>query len=348
MERRFTCFSQLPTELRLKIWRHCEARTRVTELDVPIKEIVETDCDIHHVSLRNCRQPAFARSCREARQVAFEDGGFLWETPETKSIPGLSAFNRIRATWFYRHSDIVHLNWNDAYGLYGDDPYSMSILNAYRSVSRAVSFMADATVGFDWSGKAPTFFRPMFDSSVNTFLEPRREYVICLSEIVIHATIEQVRASGTFECLETPVQILDPFDDHKAIAALYQLWKKGRPGDAKQADYREMFDALLNPELFAKLLAKWRELVENNWLGHVWAGEAEKGTLSEIDMVEEVWRWRDSMRPGIPSPPVLDPELVDEELHRFNRSHPWVVSTLEAMPIFRPMMIFRHCERRCF
>ncbi|KAH6654772.1 hypothetical protein BKA67DRAFT_289088 [Truncatella angustata] len=348
MDRQFTCFFRLPTELRLKIWRLCEARARVAELDLPIKEIVETDCDLLYISLRNCKQPAFAQACREARQVAFEDGGFLWEIPETKGIPDLCAVNRTSETWFYPRSDIVHLNWTAAYELYGDDPDSVSVLNGYRPVARAVSFMADATVAFDWSGRGPTFFLPVVDRSVNAHLQPRKEYMVCLAEIIIHATEEQVLASGTFEGLAAPIQILDPFDDHKAVHAMHQLWQHGRPGDSKQDEYGEIFDALLNPEIFANLLERWREAVSNNWLGHVWAQEAERGTLSEIDGRDQIWRWRDLSRPESPFLPGLDPELISEELHCFNLSHPWVVSTLASMPIFRPMILFRHCERDCW
>lgn len=131
-ELKFSIFPQLPTELRLAIWRLCLPH-RVLELDYPIDNSVFSPGALpwwyrtnHKITKHNTRVPVIARVCRESRQVVFETWSML-ARPEQ----GYPAYWSERWTvdpdpWFDRvRTEIVHLGWwegRDPESPYDGDP----------------------------------------------------------------------------------------------------------------------------------------------------------------------------------------------------------------------------------
>lgn len=118
----FHVFPELPSELRLAIWRLCLPH-RVSELDIPLADIVfnvgpglPMPCELQHTTYLNGRPPILARVCRESRAVAMENGGgFRFYNPDLPMHARWNSSNSVTDAWLDPARDSVHLNWSGAY-----------------------------------------------------------------------------------------------------------------------------------------------------------------------------------------------------------------------------------------
>lgn len=201
----FTCFPQLPLEVRRTIWKACKPSTRVMEFNIPNRDGLggQSICRLDATSNRNGRPPAFSRVCREAREVACEEGCFMWNAAELSGLRGIAEKDNFNP-WFFPHSDIIHLNSPDPFISEGANIHSkLSAFLALKPKAISISFALELFFK-SWPGETGKSVR-LFNS-----LETQQEYLMVVKTITIHATDEQAIASGLFECLEAPVQLVDP------------------------------------------------------------------------------------------------------------------------------------------
>ncbi|KAK7746116.1 hypothetical protein SLS62_009495 [Diatrype stigma] len=254
---------------------------------------------------RNTQPPAFSRANREARQVAQEEGCLMWDTEALRDTPASTAAAMSRSTynpWYYRRgTDIIHLNRN---------PRATSVSVDTERLSRFLDLGRNAkAVCFDYYFFT-SILPPMFtygDYLLLELLEPGREYLVTLMSANIYATDEQAIASGLFEHLEAPVQLVD-LTDHKTIRRMLELGEQGRyPYRWISGACDLALNLLVKPEAFASKLKLWRETMDAQWLK-----ARRKAEEAKVEEGEDC---------NAPS---------------------WKEETL-AKTTFRPMLMFRHC-----
>lgn len=245
----FHFFSQLPTELRLAIWRIC-LPNRVVEIDYPWGEggVFGADsppCKLQQTTNLNRRAPTIGRVCRESRLVAFEFGHFRNNGSTPEEVPWISNI-RVNKTWLDPSRDTIHLNWTPAYsaGYYGDGS-ALDYLAWTAAKARGASFMFDYLDNYR-------------DGDVHIeerigALRKLQHGVIVMRVIVVHTTFENAVKTGLFGLLgEACIQLVDVSDETR-LNAFFDLAEKceSEPNEyitRKQDFHRE------TPELVKKLL----------------------------------------------------------------------------------------------
>ena len=317
----FSCFALLPAELRWEVWRFCLPR-RVVELDIPTTRHPESPCELYSTSKRNAKPPAIAYVCREARQIAFENGGGLWDLPshENERLGNrpyrleTSAF--VENPWIRPGVDLVHSHiWNECDYEINEDTHRIvpSLLRRVEALGCRVSFMAELLHPFDRDTELPadntiSFLAP--DRWAILALEapltgPKREYMVVLKIITLHISSDTARASGLFGLLgDAPVQLVDAID----VAAINEFFhvcvKSCWEEDPAAGGF--FATACGAPEVFTTLVRGWQQDVLHEW---------ERRSLVRASLAN----------------------LQDKASNRLKPS----------MPNFRPMIMFRHCSWAC-
>lgn len=358
MATEFTKFPDLPLELRRKIWGFCATQGRVMELDCPNRRILDMQCVMGWSSHANALQPAFSLACREAREAALWEGGYLsnlyklWEAKGFEQEPTWDDPFVLENPWFCPKEDTVHLNWDEDHADFcqiTDCDNPIPILIAYAKVARGGSFMAGLVQPFE---KEYTYFggHPWSKNLGKnlSLIENLNDFKVCLSVITIHATAKQAVKARLFGSLATPVQLVET-SDRETIRRMYELWFTTFFHDVKLKDSEpeELFEEMiLTPDDFEARICRWQEEVERLWLWHKWIAKYKEGTLDEIDSPRSVWTGPDfdclgRLVTG------LHPENIWLPKHDFNKSHPWVQAIVDGMPRFHPVIMFRFCEAKC-
>jgi hypothetical protein len=257
----FHQFGNLPTELRLAIWRECLPQ-RVVELDFQPTEFTwwtasppcNGDRMIQH---RNKAPPLITRVCRESRQVAFETGRQLSEFPGPDNLFTFQqlTIKTVKRPWFDKARDVVHINWmgvdHTEYQVYdGVDPLHCVASYAAQTEARRASIRLHLLEhNFRWTDpELADIMRAHGPSSGWT--------VLMRDPIVVHGT--DAATSGLFGLLgDAPVQLVDVSDESR-ICEFLRLGN--RPGvtftpeseldeldDAKQ-DLQCVVDDIFGPE----------------------------------------------------------------------------------------------------
>ncbi|KAJ5875583.1 uncharacterized protein N7473_012930 [Penicillium subrubescens] len=211
----FHFFSQLPTELRLAIWRIC-LPNRVVEIDYPWDEggVFGPDppsCKLQQTTNLNRRAPTISRVCHESRLVAFEVGHFRKKDSTLEEVPWISNIC-VNKTWIDPSRDIIHLNWTPAYsaGYYGDGS-ALDYLAWTAAKARGGSFMFD-------------YLDNYFDGDVDIgerigALRKLQNGVIVMRIIVVHTTFENAVKTGLFGLLgDACIQLVDISDETRLNA----------------------------------------------------------------------------------------------------------------------------------
>jgi hypothetical protein len=252
-DRNFHFFSQLPTELRLIIWRHCLPH-RVVELDGPFDECVyhleePTPCELQETSAINRHPPLISRVCRESRLVASEDRRLLDE--DVPPDAQWSSPTRFTKLCIDPSRDTIHLNWTPFYvpNFWNDgSPFDNLAWNSPQVQGRG-SFMFD-------------YLQDSFpeDSDVEQrigAMQNLQHGAVVIRVIVVHTTFQNAANSGLFGLLgDAPVQIVNVSDEPR-LDALFDFAKRCE-SDAKrsitkrqdfQRDSPESIKALLKEKL---------------------------------------------------------------------------------------------------
>lgn len=326
MASQFTCFSWLPPELRRLIWKACKPTTRVMEFNVPSQDLLgpgERGCRLRATSNRNGRLPAFSRVCLEACEVAYEEGCFIWDMVELSGLRG-TAKKDVFNHWFYHHTDIIHLNFGGHGSLQTEDARSSMITTFLalkpkaKSISLTLRLFQEYGLGIYHDDRGGLF----------QYLQTQQEYLVTLRMINIHVTDEQAIASGLFEYLEAPVQLID-IEDHKTIRRMHLLWQQSHIKDSGTGQYMADCYNILDPEIYAwARRTALRQTMEYEWLLLQYNEACKDGSLQMAYMKNEMFI----------GPPV--------DMY-FDTSHHWVKGALADMPRIRPMIMFRHCSDKC-
>lgn len=247
----FHCFSRLPVELRLAIWREC-LPNRVVEIDYPWDDggVFGPDpppCKLQQTTNLNRRAPMTSRVCRESRLVAFEAGHFRKEGSTPEEVPWNSNI-RVDKTWIDPSRDTIHLNWTPAYSAgYWGDGSTLDHLAWSAAKARGGSFMFD-------------YLDNTRDGDGDVYIEERigalrklPHGVIVMRVIVVHTTFENAAKTGLFGLLgDACIQIVDVSDETR-LNAFFDFAEKceSKPNGyitRKQDFHRE------SPESVKKLL----------------------------------------------------------------------------------------------
>ncbi|CAD0113389.1 unnamed protein product [Aureobasidium uvarum] len=242
----FHLFTQLPTELRLKVWRYCLPH-RVCELDQPVDRIVfglDDDnsslapCRLYQTTYQNGRPPLISHVCRESRFVATRSGGFATvcdpDRPlDTQWISGTDNSD----AWFDTTRDSPHLNWTREYEAdydYSGDSLQCVVWEALR-MSATPSIMLtylDPAANEPHAPRLSLQSQPA--SPVHKVVTPDDlkainaykqlpAWLVVMQVIVVHAHPHEAIATGLFGLLgDAPVQVV-PASAQDKLDRFYDL-----------------------------------------------------------------------------------------------------------------------------
>lgn len=352
----FPLFARLPPELRTRVWQLTTAEDRVVEADMaPPADDLHTYCDTYHVTWQNNATPVVAHTCRAARQVALQLGGrlLLGCDVEGLRIPNADATETLNP-WVWPHSTTVHINWRPNFGgdyeLY-ENPISWFASHAARAGLRGLSVMASHALPWE-SGHMPPIHsggRPFSSSTQKSFFQlvekmAWREYTVCLEIVIVHISKKWLGSQAA------PVLLVDA-TDHVKISGMKKLWQENvfdqqkeheeRGGTQGETDMQPGAQLQqMTADDFKSRVAVWNSELTRAWLWYKYMRLLGENQIGTIVAPAEIWT------------PPIDPHGVlmtgDLSGHSFSLVHPWVKATVQAMPIFRPCIMFRLCSRRCF
>ncbi|TDZ19651.1 hypothetical protein Cob_v007514 [Colletotrichum orbiculare MAFF 240422] len=316
----FTQFPKLPPEIRRRIWELAIPTPRVVELDAPYMPEVRwnldclqdrTYCDMRYTSRLNAGPLPLSRASREACHVAGEDR-YLSKERRADGF-ALETFNSLRCQQLDPTRDIVHLHWHSAY-------------------AEASSFDED-----DYRPRRIGSIPCLSPSDVEIFrlLSSFKDAHVCLAIVNLHVPREQVARSSLFP---TPIQLVDAFD-HPTLEAMHQLLLAKRSANEEElgdTQAHSMFAQILDRESFQQRVRSWTDEVTHIWLWHRYT-QCWSSIKDESRMVTEPPQ-NSSSNP---------PYFIRMTGRIWNRFHPWVKAEIDAMPKFKPVIMFRHCLKDC-
>ncbi|KAF7854742.1 hypothetical protein EAF04_010310 [Stromatinia cepivora] len=365
MATEFTNFPTLPSELRRKIWSFCMPEGRVFEFDLPHAHVIGTTCSASITSIVNARPPSISQVCRESRDVAFTEGGFLSDIHDrfkARGLPELPDFdegdehvvNEIDNPWFCPKTDTVHLNWDDSYtGLFDSEHNPIPVLIAHARIAQGGSIRADQLLSFEKEypnmNGHPRDLQYTHWSQKLLPLECLNRFKVCILIINIHTTDTRVVDSGLFGSLATPIQLVNT-SDRETIHRMYKLWWTTFRDEPrlKDSEPEEIFEEMiLTPDNFESRVSRWHEEIELRWLWKNWIRKFHEGTLHTIDSPEDVFTGPKIDRNG-DLVTGLHPWQIRMPEHAFNKAHPWVQTVLHDMPRFQSVIMFRYCNVKCY
>ncbi|KAI2993671.1 hypothetical protein CBS147346_10891 [Aspergillus niger] len=261
--------------------------------------------------------------------------------------------------------DILHFNWDEgdegAYDFWNDEdnaiPYFCAV--ARKAVHNPIS-ITDRHL-------RQNFDDPFFAGSVRVAALDKyaiRDHWLVLIQTISFDFTDDAEAlqSGLFGEFELdPVRYVNP-NDSETLHRYCQLWRTQNPTDitactttapaAPIAPWTREVQQAAAVEFFALLedghkplhdrLARWKEYVDRRWVWNVFHRITEEAKAGAPVSVPD----RDVL--FLPPYPGYDWE-DDEETYEYfrskytlNRGHPWIQAVLDKMPVFQPMILFRH------
>lgn len=222
----FNRFSQLPTELRERIWRFCLPH-RVSETDFPLDFMVYNSfgsedklaCSLRSTTISNGRPPLLTRVCRESRSVAFETGSWFSvldareiKDPRRPREADWESANVVNHDfWQDPVRESAHLNWTPSYAadvVCTNDGHPLVSL-----AWEAKRLNGSASIMLDYISDSLTELEP-FDKPITQPLEsipiPQYkqqdlaalkllpEWLVVVRVIVIHLDFAQAAKTGLF------------------------------------------------------------------------------------------------------------------------------------------------------
>lgn len=220
----FHFFPQLPTELRLAIWRECFP-IRVAELDYPWDKasylcLSSRPCRLQKTTDVNRCPPVISRVCRESRYVASKTGHVrgLGSPP-----PGAqwTSSRLLEKLWIDPSRDSIHLNWTPVYKFeYSDDGSALDYLAWSAARARGSSFMLEY-IDNAFHDEEEIDFGDRVGG-----LQKLQNAVVVMRVVVVHTSFEIAARTGLFGLLgDACVQIVDVSDEQR-LDALFSFAEK--------------------------------------------------------------------------------------------------------------------------
>lgn len=329
----FHLFPDLPTELRLAIWRECLPR-RVVELDRPEPDSalrawnddqVLPICSMEHTTKANSVPPLISRVCHEARYVALEEGRPLTGPDETTMLSTSRS-----GQWFDPARDTIHRHCTDCFYTEFDTPPNNCDGNSLPRFLEVAREAAGASVQQALiECLAPRERRPQ------DHLETLRDYSVCGKVVCLHVDLQSALDSGLFAVDKRIVMV--GAGDHARIAELRRLWEKhGSRQDFRTAYF---FDTCIDDNY--KFNRKWTAselpgVLDRRWVTARWRAE-------DKDVRFKHWE----SEPG----PFVDKDKEhwgDSYPKDYRPDHPWVADVLSRKPNFHPTIMMRLCTQPCY
>ncbi|KAL4888472.1 hypothetical protein BDV59DRAFT_196410 [Aspergillus ambiguus] len=187
------------------------------------------------------------------------------------------------------------------------------------------------------------WINPLLDT-----IAKRKDYLVCVETVVIHASFKAAADSGLFGLLvDAPVQLIDA-TDVKNIAQFRDLWATNPRRDMTPDGF------FRDQKSFQARLARWWEELSSLWIFNAWY-KAYKNGWRGVVAPEKIWlgpRYdefgfeRDMLIPGCLCSDD-EPKALDYDLFSPNFHHPFVQQALAVMPRFQPRILFRLCLLDC-
>ncbi|KAJ0115646.1 Glycoside catalytic domain protein [Diaporthe amygdali] len=359
----FPLFPKLPAELRRRVWQLCIPTTRTVEISMPPNPDMVDDrcicyCRPEDTTRRNAAAPSFTQSCREAYEVALEEGGrlLLPSEQDVKRLPNHHASALLQNPWFWPARDTVHLN-SDPQGLGWSERNELPLPLLLRSVQGAArcSLMSQllgwpplddvVNEGGRLSGRF-WMRRALVEARVLGHLRYQSAYSVCLMTVKIHARSHVVQESGLFEGGASPLQLV-PTSDLQTFSAMHRLWVSSHDPQKRETideQTTRQFHILFDHEKLARRVAGWQQDLRERWLLQKYEAQWKADELLNIIRASAI-----VLRGELSADArVLSPDVVDLEGFEFDHFHPWVKAILDTMPTFHPVIMFRHCALECY
>ncbi|KAJ5281206.1 hypothetical protein N7478_006578 [Penicillium angulare] len=221
-DREFHYFSQLPTELRLAIWRECLPR-RVVEIALHFNEneSVPSPCEWVPTSRLNRSLPTISRVCHESWLTTREASHTREvDTPDSMSWKCKLTYKNLRID---PSRDSVHLHWapdltNPFCHAFTYDDSALDCLTLSASRAQQGSFIFKLL-----KGHRDTWFR--LENRIEALQKLGRAAVV-MRTVVIHSTVQDAAPTGLFGLLgDAPIQLVE-FSDIQLLDAFFDLAKK--------------------------------------------------------------------------------------------------------------------------
>lgn len=220
----FHLFDQLPTELRLAVWRECLPH-RVVEIDYAWDEgaylvVLPTPCKLRKTTKINQRPPIISLVCRESRLVAFAASHCLIMDSEPHLESRWSSDTWLKKLRINPSRDSIHLNWTPCY----EPQYQQSGSALDYLAWNAVSLKGRGSFMFDYldnvfDGEAP------IEDRIGA-LQRLKKGAVVMRIVVVHTTFEEAMKTGLFGLLgDAPIQLVD-ISDEVRVGALMDFAEK--------------------------------------------------------------------------------------------------------------------------
>lgn len=183
----------------------------------------------------------------------------------------------------------------------------------------------------------------------------------------LHIRPDVATLSGLFGVAgDDRVKLVDP-EDVATMNRYHTLWRLH--GSVMDADAARFFASTIpqhgmgpdTSELRTRV-AQWRRDMVKVWIWHRWRRHRRRDHHGRPELQRDrVWLGEDTPAdyypddpgprfpppPGFPGHTLSQPWGIDMEAREPNHENPWVQQTLEKMPTFHPMIMFRLCGREC-
>lgn len=358
----FFFFPQLPWEIRDAIWRLCLPGPQIVEFDRPICDNVPCRgcCGVHH--RYHLRLPALAAVCQESRLLVLRE----YYNPEADAeIPRPYYPAAYEHVLFRPGIDILHFNWDEgdegAYDLWNDEdnaiPYFCALTR--KAVHNPIS-ITDRHLRQE-------FDEPFFAGSVRVAALDKyamRDHWLVLIRTVSFDFKDDAEAlrSGLFGEFELdPMRYVDPYDS-ETLHRYHQLWRTQTPPASPPATL--MFLSLRKhhgPERSStrppQSSSRFWKMITSHCVTDSRGG---RNTLTVAGSGMLFYRMTEEAKAGAPVsvpdrdvlflPPYPGYDWQDDEetfdyfrsKYALNWDHPWIQAVLDKMPVFQPMIVFRH------
>lgn len=315
-------------------------------------------CRPEDTTRRNAAASSFTQSCREAYEVALEEGGrlLLPSKEDVKRLPNHHANALLQNPWFWPARDTVHLN-SDPQGLGWSERDELPLPLLLRSAQGAASCsLMSQLLGWpplddvvNEGGRLSGRFwmrRVLAEARVLGHLTYQSAYSVCLMTVKIHAPDRVVQESGLFDRGASPVQLIST-SDLQTFSAMHRLWVSSLdPQTRETMDERttRQFRILFDHEKLARRVDSWQQALRERWLLQKYEAQWKVDELLSIIRASAIVL---RVEPSAGAR-VLSPDAVDLEGLELDHFHPRVKAMLDTMPTFHPVIMFRHCALECY
>jgi hypothetical protein len=182
------------------------------------------------------------------------------------------------------------------------------------------------------------------DENGKTFdmLSCHKNYFVTLKMLNLHICMEDVLGSGLFGRLGEERVVLMGASDTTLIHRHYQLWMSG---PAEDTEPKEIFGEILHTSPLQTKLQRWKYELSVYWPLYCQLREHESDGLDDAAMQG---MWYPYVREDNGS--ISDTATWPGEnwIGRFDEGNSFVRKSLEKMPEFEPVIMFRLCHLNCY